>query len=100
VSPHKFWQNNECFYPSRSSFWENINYHKRIIKTQGWGDYRQLPIILANNRFYLLSDDRSQKAPARFYRASLQINDEKIEKVNLEAVTFLKDGKGETFKRD
>ena len=53
----------------------------------------------ANNRFYLLSDDRSQKAPARFYRASLQINDEKIEKVNLEAVTFLKDGKGETFKK-
>ncbi len=46
----------------------------------------------ANNRFYLLSDDRSQKAPARFYRASLQINGEKIEKVNLEAVTFLKDG--------
>jgi len=53
----------------------------------------------ANNRFYLLSDDRSQKAPARFYRASLQINGEKIEKVNLEAVTFLKDGKGETFKK-
>jgi hypothetical protein len=57
------------------------------------------------DRFYALSDDRSQFAPARFYTLQLILDrsdPEKIglEKVEVEDVTFLKNENGETFPKD
>ncbi|MDJ0731869.1 MAG: esterase-like activity of phytase family protein [Crocosphaera sp.] len=54
------------------------------------------------DRFYALSDDRSQQAPARFYTLKIDIatNNEQIaeiEGVTLENVTFLKDETGQNY---
>ncbi len=47
--------------------------------------------------YYLLSDDRSERGPARFYTARLEINGEKLEKVSIEGVTPLKTADGKTY---
>jgi hypothetical protein len=54
------------------------------------------------DRFYALSDDRSQLAPARFYTLKLTrnpTNSEKIgiQKIDVESVTFLTDKDGQTY---
>ncbi|MEG3438421.1 esterase-like activity of phytase family protein [Pannus brasiliensis CCIBt3594] len=49
------------------------------------------------DRFYLLSDDRSERNPARFYTARLELNGTKLEKVSIEGVTTLKNANGETY---
>lgn len=51
-------------------------------------------------RFYALSDDRSQKAPARFYTLTLGESapgSALPSSIEIEAVTLLKDAQGETF---
>ena len=50
------------------------------------------------NRFYVLSDDRSQFAPARFFTLNVKLAQAeavKIDDVTVESVTFLTDGQGE-----
>lgn len=54
------------------------------------------------SRFYVLSDDRSQRAPARFYTVKLLLDrDEngktRLDEVELENVTFLKNTLGKTY---
>ena len=50
------------------------------------------------DRLYLLSDDRGERAPARFYTAKLQITPEPaIAGLDIETVTFLKDDAGAPF---
>ena len=50
------------------------------------------------DRFYAISDDRSNLAPARFYTFKLQLTPSgAIEGVKLEDVTFLRDRNGETY---
>ncbi len=50
------------------------------------------------NQFYAISDDRSQKAPARFYTLNLKLNNQnRLDKVTVEAVTVLHNEKGETY---
>jgi hypothetical protein len=54
------------------------------------------------NRFYAISDDRSQLAPARFYTLNLNFDSSETGKVNIgkieiEGVTFLKNERGETY---
>jgi hypothetical protein len=54
------------------------------------------------NRFYAISDDRSNFAPARFYTLNLNLDKTKsdrpkIEKVAIESVTFLKNEAGENY---
>lgn len=56
------------------------------------------------DRFYAISDDRSQQAPARFYTLKLNLNPptdstphETLKPVEIEAVTFLKDAEGNLF---
>jgi hypothetical protein len=51
----------------------------------------------SGDRYYLLSDDRSERSPARFYTARMEIQGEKLEKVSIEAVTTLKNANGETY---
>ena len=58
----------------------------------------------SQNKFYVLSDDRSKLSPARFYTLDFVINQDesdniKLDKVAVEKVTFLQDEQGETFAR-
>jgi len=52
-------------------------------------------------RFYVISDDRSQYAPARFYTFTINFNETEqtpgIETVNVEDITFLKTPEGTPF---
>lgn len=55
-----------------------------------------------SNRFYAISDDRSQFAPARFYTLNLKLKTgdrgkPTLDKINIEGVTFLKNEQGKTF---
>ena len=47
--------------------------------------------------FYVLSDDRSQLAPARFYTFKLALNQTGIQNAEIENVTFLKGEDGKTY---
>lgn len=49
------------------------------------------------DRFYAISDDRSNLAPARFYTLKLDLNNSKLQNVEIEKVTFLKPNEGETY---
>jgi hypothetical protein len=54
------------------------------------------------DRFYAISDDRSQYAPARFYTLKLKLkenpqNKPRLEQVTVEGVTLLKNEQGETY---
>lgn len=49
------------------------------------------------DRFYVLSDDRSQLAPARFYTFKLALNETGIQKAEIENVTFLKTQENQTI---
>ncbi|PHV63227.1 esterase-like activity of phytase family protein [Cyanobacterium aponinum] len=50
--------------------------------------------------YYLISDDRANISPARFYTAKINIEGEKIENIKIENVTFLKDKKGELYQEN
>lgn len=47
--------------------------------------------------YYVISDDRSNLSPARFYTLKIDINNNKINEVNIENVTFLKNKNGENY---
>lgn len=71
-------------------------------------DYQQTPVgglsdLTYNrqaNRFYVISDDRSVGAPARFYTFNISINPKGIDNVTLEGVTFLKNEQGQPYPKD
>jgi hypothetical protein len=54
------------------------------------------------HRFYAISDDRSQKAPARFYTLQVALNTDdpnapSIDGVTVEGVTSIRDSEGQTY---
>lgn len=56
------------------------------------------------DRFYVISDDRGDYAPARFYTFKLNLNSEiptapRIESIDIEAVTFLTAENGQPYQR-
>ena len=58
----------------------------------------------SKDRFYVLSDDRSNRAAARFYTLKMDFKPKEdngeiaLDNLNLEGVTFLKDERGNTYK--
>jgi hypothetical protein len=54
-----------------------------------------------NDQFYAISDDRSERAPARFYTLKLQLDttsaQPSLKQVTIQDVTLLKDENGQTF---
>lgn len=52
------------------------------------------------DRYYILSDDRSQLAPARFYTFKLTLNETGIQKAEIENVTFLKTQDNQTIPKN
>ena len=53
----------------------------------------------ANDLYFIISDDRSQKAPARFYQVQLDLTGESFssEQVQFQGLSLLRDENGETF---
>lgn len=49
------------------------------------------------NEYYFISDDRSDKNPARFYTANILIKNDKIDSVIFSKVTFLKNQEGKIY---
>lgn len=49
------------------------------------------------NLFYAISDDRAYFSPPRFYTLNIDINNNKINNINIENVTFLKNEKGALY---
>lgn len=49
------------------------------------------------DRFYAISDDRGDIAPARFYTLKLAINDQKLTQVDVEKVTLLQDTANQNY---
>ena len=49
------------------------------------------------DRFYAISDDRGDIAPARFYTLKLAINDQKLTQIDVEKVTFLQDATNQNY---
>lgn len=50
-----------------------------------------------NNQYYMVCDDRSSLNPARFYKAKIDINQNKIDTVIFTQFSYLKDENGKTY---
>ena len=49
------------------------------------------------DEYYVISDDRSYYSPARFYTLKINIDENKIEDIEIQNVTFLKDETGSNY---
>ncbi|HEY9634897.1 MAG TPA: esterase-like activity of phytase family protein [Coleofasciculaceae cyanobacterium] len=75
---------------------------KMKFKDTSVGGLSALSYDRQRNKFYALSDDRSQFAPARFYTLGVSVKrtdtgEIRIDKVDVEDVTFITDENGKTF---
>jgi hypothetical protein len=70
----------------------NFNYNNTIVGGLSGIDYDQ-----KNNRYFIISDERSYTTPARFYTASINISNNKIDKVLFTSVHTLKQPDGTVF---
>ncbi|MDQ6904580.1 MAG: esterase-like activity of phytase family protein, partial [Bacteroidota bacterium] len=61
------------------------------------GGLSGIDYVPAKNTYYLISDDRSEHNPARFYEAKININQNKIDSIVFSGVTFLKNSAGTTY---
>ncbi|MEO8861049.1 MAG: esterase-like activity of phytase family protein [Ginsengibacter sp.] len=61
------------------------------------GGLSGIDYVPAKNAYYMISDDRSEYNPARFYEAKININQNKIDSVVFSGVTFLKNSEGTTY---
>jgi len=50
-----------------------------------------------NDLYYMISDDRSNHNPARFYTAKIHLNNNKFDSIEFTAVHFLKDSSGKNY---
>ncbi|BAQ66277.1 esterase-like activity of phytase family protein [Geminocystis sp. NIES-3709] len=70
----------------------DTNYQNTLI-----GGFSGITYNPEKNLYYVISDDRANFSPARFYTLKIDINNEKINNITIENVTFLKDEKGENY---
>jgi len=70
----------------------NLNYRNPIIGGLSGIDYNP-----ASNVYYMISDDRSESNPARFYEAHIIIKNNKIDSVEFTDVKFLKNSSGNKY---
>ncbi len=78
--------------------------HNLMIKDTPVGGLSGLTYDRNLNQYYAVSDDRSDKAPARFYTVKLDLDTTnpkqiKFTKANVTDVTLLRDANGETYKK-
>ncbi len=70
----------------------NAQFHNTIIGGLSGIDYNP-----QDKHYYLISDDRSAKNPARFYVARIVLGENKIDSVVFTGVRFLKDSTGKDY---
>lgn len=70
----------------------NLEYKQTIVGGLSGIDYD-----VERNLYYLISDDRSHKNPARFYTATIAISDKGIDSVSMTGVNYLRQQNGETY---
>ncbi|MEP7231768.1 MAG: esterase-like activity of phytase family protein [Ginsengibacter sp.] len=61
------------------------------------GGFSGIDYDAQKNVYYIISDDRSERAPARFYTAKVIINDNKIDSVSFLETTLLKNRGGNFY---
>lgn len=71
-----------------------LNFEETIVGGLSGLDYDP-----ATNRFFLISDDRSEQAPARFYTATLNISESGFSEVALKSVVTLRSADGHPLPR-
>ncbi|HSQ43669.1 MAG TPA: esterase-like activity of phytase family protein [Ginsengibacter sp.] len=74
----------------------NIPYNT-IFKNTVIGGLSGIDYNAAGNIYYMISDDRSDKNPARFYEAQIIINKNRIDSVVFKDVKFLKNSSGNYY---
>ena len=70
----------------------NFNFKNTVVGGLSGIDYDQ-----RENSYYLISDDRSEKNPARFYKAQIIIDKNKIDTVIFDEVVTLKNNVGKPY---
>jgi hypothetical protein len=70
----------------------NYNFKNTVVGGLSGIDY-----VPERNSYYLISDDRSEYNPARFYEAKIVLNNNKIDSVVFSGVTFLKNNVGKVY---
>lgn len=70
----------------------NANFNNTTVGGLSGIDYNP-----ANKEYYMISDDRSEKNPARFYVARIVLGENKIDSVVFTNVKFLKDSTGKNY---
>lgn len=74
---------------------KEINYQDTVI-----GGLSGITYNPKEDVYYLISDDRANISPARFYTVKINIEEEKIENIKIENVTFLKDKNRELYQEN
>ena len=70
----------------------NLKYQNTVVGGLSGIDYDK-----KNNQYYIISDERSATSPARFYTATIHIQNKKIKKVDFTSVNTLKQPDGNVF---
>ena len=83
---------NQLKFLSKYSVPYNQQFEKTTIGGLSGIDYNPV-----KEEYYFISDDRSQFNPARFYKASISIHNDKIDSVIFLQTIFLKDAKGNFY---
>lgn len=91
---------DRLFLPLTVEFLDEAELPKQVFENTPVGGLSAIAYDRQSDRFYALSDDRSNQAPARFYTFHLEIQNPEapvVREIALDSVTFLKNQAGERF---
>ena len=102
--PRRVNANDRIFLNLSLEFLDRYELPKTTFENTPVGGLSAITYDRSKDRFYVLSDDRSDRAAARFYTLKMDFKPKEengeiaIDNLNLEGVTFLKDERGNTYK--
>lgn len=85
------------FLPLTLEFLDEYQLQESRYKDTVVGGFSGITYSPPEDSYYIISDDRSQYSPARFYKAKIKIDGQKISDVILEDVVFLRDENGNFY---
>ncbi|WP_373480140.1 esterase-like activity of phytase family protein [Geminocystis sp.] len=88
---------NRVFLDLKLEFLGEYNLTETTYKESVIGGFSGITYNPKKDVFYSISDDRSNLSPARFYTLKIDINKNKINDINIESVTFLKNKEGKIY---
>lgn len=74
----------------------DIPYEENFQNTE-LGGFSGIDYDEKNKEYYIISDDRSEHAPARFYKAKIDIKNDKLNNFKITKVEYLKNKNGQFF---